>query len=614
MAVPGTSNDTVVNLISFRHGHSVDYDALYDLVNLRAKQLQSCTTPILDVQHKSLIPELRIYQTEAVQWMIQQEQQSSVKGGILADEMGLGKTVEVLALMLNHTREKLPKIERQEPAITVITENEEPEAKKVKLSEDHCAKCFPNRTIGQSIENVIWRFSPDNEKSTIQEVIDVHCGDIQNENPTATKIQRCTCSNPAIRKRLNVHYTNSLAEYSCLKSLQNRLNVPAEKDEAPILCVCGKTVPGLSPLVQCPKCKRQQHSNCVHYDLMDPLRGPYFCPHCWNEQEPLESGATLIITPSSISNQWLEEIKRHVSDEFNILIYQGVSKQGYHQPTQLARRYDVIIITYETLRKELHFAKVNTGEKRTLRKAASYMAPPSPLLAVRFWRLCLDEAQMVEGSTTKAAEMARTFHAVNRWCVTGTPIQKSVFDLQGLFVFLNVPVDRNAFYDSNQLVEVLAPIFWRTRKTAVTNQIQLPEQTEETHWLSFSAVEQHFYQQQQVQSAKEAKERFIKFSISPQTKLSNIEAHKVKCLLFPLMNLRQACVHPQMVRGQFLTLKAQFKTLSMEELLVTLIKRAELECVESQRLRVSAANGQAALYIIKKEWAQAAEKYRDVLR
>jgi hypothetical protein len=52
----------------------------------------------------------------------------------------------------------------------------------------------------------------------------------------------------------------------------------------------------------------------------------------------------------------------------------------------------------------------------------------------------------------------------------------------------------------------------------------------------------------------------------------------------------------------------------MEELLVTLIKRAELECVESQRLRVSAANGQAALYIIKKEWAQAAEKYRDVLR
>jgi hypothetical protein len=69
-----------------------------------------------------------------------------------------------------------------------------------------------------------------------------------------------------------------------------------------------------------------------------------------------------------------------------------------------------------------------------------------------------------------------------------------------------------------------------------------------------------------------------------------------------------------MVRGQFLTLKAQFKTLSMEELLVTLIKRAELECVESQRLRVSAANGQAALYIIKKEWAQAAEKYRDVLR
>ena len=69
-----------------------------------------------------------------------------------------------------------------------------------------------------------------------------------------------------------------------------------------------------------------------------------------------------------------------------------------------------------------------------------------------------------------------------------------------------------------------------------------------------------------------------------------------------------------MVRGQFLTLRAQTKTLSMEELLKTLVKRTQVECEEAQRLRVSAANGQAALHIINKQWAQAADKYRDVLR
>lgn len=610
--VPSSSQTVSENVFTIDN-QQIDYDALYDRVHIRAEELDHRPSEIRDVQHRSLVPELRLYQAKAVSWMLEQELASAVKGGILADEMGLGKTVEVLALVLNHAREKLPELQYQEPvAATVIVPI--PEVKKTK-KETICTKC-EFRTVGQSIENVIWRFSPDNEKSTIQEVIDVHCGDIQNENPRTRKgkMQRCTCDVPTIRDRLNSHYNESLAQYSCLKNLYGISKSSVDHQEAPILCVCGKTEAGDSPLVECPKCLKQQHSNCVHYNLSDPLRGPYFCPHCWSQQEPVESRATLIITPSSISGQWVEEIRRHIRDRFQILVYQGVHGQGYHQPIQLARGYDIIITTYETLRKELYFAEVKTGEKRTRRKAATYMAPPSPLLSVRFWRLCLDEAQMVEGSATRAAEMARKFHTIHRWCVTGTPIQKSFQDLHGLFMFLDIETDKQVLRNPSRLTEMLAPIFWRTRKSAVTDQIQLPDQTEQVHWLSFSAVEQHFYQQQQARCARDAAERFRKFTGDLKTKLSNLDAHTVNSLLFPLLRLRQACVHPQMVRGQFLTLRPQTKTLTMEELLVTLIKRAQLECEESQRLRVSAANGQAALHIIKEEWIQAAEKYRDVLR
>jgi len=33
-------------------------------------------------------------------------------------------------------------------------------------------------------------------------------------------------------------------------------------------------------VVQCEQCHSHQHATCVSYDLADPLRGNYLCPHC----------------------------------------------------------------------------------------------------------------------------------------------------------------------------------------------------------------------------------------------------------------------------------------------------------------------------------------------
>lgn len=61
---------------------------------------------------------------------------------------------------------------------------------------------------------------------------------------------------------------------------------------------------------------------------------------------------------------------------------------------------------------------------------------PTPLTRLRWWRVCLDEAQMVESSTAKAAEMASKLAARHRWCITGTPLSRGLEDLYGLFFFL----------------------------------------------------------------------------------------------------------------------------------------------------------------------------------
>ncbi|KAJ8314477.1 hypothetical protein KUTeg_006627 [Tegillarca granosa] len=457
-------------------------------------------------------------------------------------------------------------------------------------------------------------------------------------------------------------------------------------------CICGQTED--SPRrrkksrhnVQCVKCGLYQHAECVNYDLNDPYRGEFKCPHChvssimaikisplWTlvlayasnvkdlitvffmdkSQQLLEliyppvvSGATLIISPSSICHQWVDEILKHIKKESlkvfypvllkdynnhnfmfysNVQVYTGVNKQGFIQPMTLAQQ-DIVLTTYETLRKEIDYVDLphsNSEGGRKFRYAKRFMAIPSPIVAVEWWRICLDEAQMVECTTTKTAAMALRLTAVNRWCVTGTPIQKSIEDLYGLLLFLGVdpywvqywwhrllyePLCYGIFHP---MYDAVTNVLWRTSKKDVIDQINLPDQTEHLHWLTFSPVEDHFYRRQYFNSVNDAMKRLSKWT-DGSTKLSSLDKHTMSQLLYPLLRLRQACCHPQAVRGEFIPI--QKTTMTMEELLESLTKKARVECEEAHRQLVGALNGLAAINIIKEQYSEAVENYRDVLR
>lgn len=80
-----------------------------------------------------------------------------------------------------------------------------------------------------------------------------------------------------------------------------------------------------------------------------------------------------------------------------------MKKDGFLQPHFLAEQ-DIVIITYDVLRSELNYVDIphsNSEDGRRLRNQKRYMAIPSPLVAVEWWRICLDEAQMVECPTVK---------------------------------------------------------------------------------------------------------------------------------------------------------------------------------------------------------------------
>ena len=66
--------------------------------------------------------------------------------------------------------------------------------------------------------------------------------------------------------------------------------------------------------------------------------------------------------------------------------------------------FDVILATYPVLSKEVYYARPPPDRSMRYKK----IRPPrrSPLMEFQWWRVCLDEAQMIEGSVTSAATVA----------------------------------------------------------------------------------------------------------------------------------------------------------------------------------------------------------------
>ncbi|CAL4062937.1 unnamed protein product, partial [Meganyctiphanes norvegica] len=210
-----------------------------------------------------------------------------------------------------------------------------------------------------------------------------------------------------------------------------------------------------------------------------------------------------------------------------------------------------------------------------------------------------------------------------RWCVTGTPVERTIDSLQGLLMFLGVdpyfmPVwwqrclyEPYCYGNKEPLHSLLVQYMWRNSKKDVQNQIDIPEQLEEIHWLNFTRVETHFYNRLHTECSYDAQQRIKKLP-DLNVKLSSLDRQTLGNLLQPLLKLRQACNHPQIVKGQFQSLNR--KTMTMEQLLENLIKKTKVETEEAHRLLVAAMNGLAAIHMIRNEWVEAVNMYRAVLR
>ncbi|ROW02865.1 hypothetical protein VSDG_01658 [Cytospora chrysosperma] len=215
--------------------------------------------------------------------------------------------------------------------------------------------------------------------------------------------------------------------------------------------------------------------------------------------------ATLIVAPASLRKQWLSELNKHAPG-LRVMLYTGLNQDAREEQSnetalieKLASQ-DVVVTTYNILTSELDYA---LGEPdRARRQPRKYHRPRSPLTQLSWWRVCLDEAQMIESGVSKAATLARLLPRVNAWGVTGTPVKDSVEDLRGLLLFLRYEPFASNIQAWNALINsdfegfqrLFNHLALRHSKRLVRHEIFIPAQKRYVITMPFTAVEEQHYQ------------------------------------------------------------------------------------------------------------------------
>ncbi|KAI9718804.1 MAG: hypothetical protein M1828_006566 [Chrysothrix sp. TS-e1954] len=216
-----------------------------------------------------------------------------------------------------------------------------------------------------------------------------------------------------------------------------------------------------------------------------------------SRQSLTPSGATLIITPSHILEQWKNELAAH-APLLKVFHYEGAKRYKGAASLDELLDHDVVLSTYDVLTKEIYYAQA--PHTRSLRNTKKYEARRSPLITIDWWRVCLDEAQQIESGVSNAAQVAKLISRRNAWAVTGTPIKKGVDDLRGLLDFLALePYCRKAVFDRmvnsyrHVFVDLFSAITIRHTKSDVHKELTLPPQDRFVISMPFTAVEEQHY-------------------------------------------------------------------------------------------------------------------------
>ncbi|KIY00437.1 uncharacterized protein Z520_04122 [Fonsecaea multimorphosa CBS 102226] len=132
--------------------------------------------------------------------------------------------------------------------------------------------------------------------------------------------------------------------------------------------------------------------------------------------------STLVVAPLALIRQWEGELKDRIDEDhaLKICVHHGPQRTKSYKDL---KKYDVVITTYQTLSSE------HAGCSEHLKVGC---------FGVHWYRIILDEAHSIKNRNAKASKAACALDAAYRWCLTGTPMQNGLDELQSLIHFLRI--------------------------------------------------------------------------------------------------------------------------------------------------------------------------------
>ena len=236
-------------------------------------------------------------------------------------------------------------------------------------------------------------------------------------------------------------------------------------------------------------------------------------------------GTSIVICPSSLIYNWIEEVSRF-APELSACAIVGTQKERSELISKCGE-YHVIVTSYDLFKRDINLYQQHS-----------------------FLYQVLDEAQYIKTHTTAAAKSVKMLQSKTRFALTGTPIENRLSELWSIFDYLmpgflygydtfkkeyESPIAKKNDADTvKRLKRMVSPFILRRLKADVLN--DLPDKIEEVRYAKFAKEQQLVYDSQVI---------CMRNMLDSQDDAS-VKKNKLQ-IMAELTKIRQICCDPSLL-------------------------------------------------------------------